>query len=133
MKKLNPIYSFFGFQMRLNWFESHHLYWGILGMLISLSGFCSALSMHQYGLSEENALVSILGGILAIVQILSFCISLYVALDDIYQHHRQVEEPKYHSPVHYWYRETLGQYPFVIWLNRIVSNFIHNLKWGNNG
>ena len=97
---MNPVYNIFGFKMRLHWMEAHHLYWGILGALVSWSGVVSSTAL--YWLLEGNTLQIIASGLI-MLQFIAMYIWIYVALDDIYQHHRQVKEPQYHSPVHLWY------------------------------
>ena len=92
----NPVHSYFGFKMRANWKEAHHLYWGILGVLMSWWGVVSCLQLNEL-------LGGILAPILVAIEVVAGLIWFYVALDDIYQHHRQVKEPRYHSPVHNWY------------------------------
>lgn len=51
-----------------------------------------------------------------------------VALDDIYQHHRQVEDPGYHSPVHRAYGVIYHKFEWIRNLNESVSDLIHNLR-----
>ena len=99
----NKIYSILSFRIRLNWFEPHHLYWGLIFAGLSL-------------LMPLWALIPCLA------------LGLYVAGDDIYQHHRQVVEydPCYHSPVHNFYGKYLYKYKVVRWLNEVVSWLFHN-------
>jgi len=87
----NKVYSILGFKMRLNWFSVHHLYLGIALMFAWL--------IHP--------ILSVIG--------------LYIALDDIYQHHRQVKEydPCYHSPLHNLY----GKYLYKFWIIRKLNEF----------
>ncbi len=96
--EINPVSVVLGLPLRLVWLQIHHLYWGILGMIISLSGLVSAIHM--------NGLVGgITAPILIAIQFIDFLIWLYVFCDDIWQHNQQVEkyDPLYHSPVHNWY------------------------------
>ena len=55
-------------------------------------------------------------------------LGIYIAGDDIYQHHRQVFEfnPCYHSPVHNFYGKYLYKYRIVRFLNKVVSWLFHN-------
>ena len=126
---VNPIHSYFGYEMRWNPKEAHHLYWGLMLCVINAWGAWTALGMALYGYYHQFPLQLILGLFFTVIQLLSFSIGVYVAHDDINQHHQQVMQynPLYHSPVHIWYGETLWQYPFVQWLNKIVSKLIHNL------
>jgi hypothetical protein len=77
---MNPVYKILGFEMRLNWFELHHGYYGVILMAIPL------FFELQY------------------MAIPLFLVGLYLLIDDIYQHHRQVNETHYHSPVHNAFR-----------------------------
>jgi hypothetical protein len=81
----NKVYSILGFKMRLRWLETHHLYYGLILMLLS-------------PLSPYMAVILVVG--------------LYLSLDDLYQHHRQVKEysPCYHSPVHRFIYDYLKLY-----------------------
>ena len=106
---MNPVVNILGFKMRINWYESHHLYWGILASL-GVIPMCMS----------TNRTIVFLGVYL-------FALGVYVAIDDIYQHHRQVLDPGYHSPVHNWYGR-IYKYKLVRYLNDKVSGFIHSLK-----
>ena len=107
--EVNPVRNILGFKMRINWAESHHLYWSLI--LMALAGpwmrsddlvvFCIAYALEALGLA--------------------------VAVDDVYQHHRQVKDPAYHSPVHNWYGRTLYRYEWVKRLNEFVSKMIHRM------
>ena len=85
----NKVYSILGFKMRLNWLEAHH---GYLGIILMLSSFILTLPLFW--------------------SILIFTIGIYLLIDDIYQHHRQVIEfdPCYHSPVHRFIYDYLKLY-----------------------
>jgi len=90
----NKVYSILGFKMRLNWLQTHHLYWGLI--LMALAGY--------WALSDS---LQVFGVAYAL-----FALGLYVALDDIFQHHKQVTEfnPCYHSPVHRFIYDYLKLY-----------------------
>ncbi len=90
---MNPVHSIFGFRMRLNWGEIHHLYYGLVLMVVAL--FMSSIYMA----------------------IPVFIIGALLSIDDLYQHHRQVDEPWYHSPVHNWYADTMYKYPVIRKIN----------------
>ena len=84
---INKLYSILGFKMRLNWLQLHHLYYGIalmVGALFTPTAFAIPL----------------------------FRLGVYIAGDDIYQHHRQVFEfnPCYHSPIHRFIYDYLKLY-----------------------
>lgn len=83
---MNPVYSILGFEVRLNWLELHHGYYGVALMLISL---VMAFTPEIWGIYNS---------------IYVFSVGAYLFIDDIYQHHRQVDEPFYHSPVHNTFR-----------------------------
>jgi len=104
-KGIKPVWHFFWvYNMRLNWAESHHLYWGL-----------GAMAIGAWLLS-----VSIIAGSIV------FLTGLWWALDDLYQHHTQVYQysPLYHSLVHRLYGK-IYKYKAVRWLNSIVSAFFH--------
>ena len=81
----DPVYEILGFAMRVDWLELHHGYYGIIMALIAWKG-----------LSSQNNWIR--GG-----SIILMACGLYL-LDDTYQHHRQVWEPSYTSPVHNAFR-----------------------------
>lgn len=83
---MNPVYNILGFELRLNWFELHHGYYGIALVLIAL---VMAFMSEIWGFYSEAYV---------------FAVGVYLLIDDIYQHHRQVDEPSYHSPVHNAFR-----------------------------
>jgi hypothetical protein len=83
---MNPVYNILGFKMRLNWIELHHGYYGLFLMLLAY-------------LMEAK---SDLWNIYSILYV--FIIGVYLLIDDIYQHHKQVDNPSYHSPVHNAFR-----------------------------
>ncbi len=72
--------------MRINWREAHHLYIGILLLIIGL--YCK---LH---------ILATAGTVLII--------------DDLYQHYRHVRQPDYKSPVHqlfvWLWSNTLGKF-----------------------
>jgi len=121
---MNPVYSIFGYKMRLNWVEPHHLYWGILEMLISSYGFMSAVVMFSYGYEHQMPAIAILGAFFMLIQSMAFSIGVYVAWDDIDQHHMQVllYDPLYHSPVHEWFH-SVYKYPIVKWATIKMEQF----------
>ena len=81
--------------LRITWLQPHHLYAGILLM---------ALAFWIGG----N-----LGGMI-------FLIGLYLAIDDLYQHWRQVKQPDYQSPIH----------RLFVWLwDRTFGKFINWPLW----
>ena len=82
--------------LKIKWNEAHHLYWGVAMAII-------------FGWLEMPILCAI--GVL-------------IALDDLYQHYKQVEFPNYHSPIHQWYVRHLYKYRFVQWLNLIADNLL---------
>ena len=106
---MNPVYNILGFKMRLKWAETHHGYYGIALMVWSAGWL----------------LPGIFGAIV-------FLIGLYLFLDDVYQHHRQVEDPKYHSPVHVFIYDVLHLYdnPVFRWLNKMLDKLFGLFKKG---
>lgn len=128
MKALNPVHYYFGYPMRWIPFQVHHLWIGLVGCVISLYGLWTAIDMSLYAYVHNMPLESILGAFVAILQVLAFLIWGYVVRDDILQHHEQVENPEYHSPVHEWYGKTLYQYPLVRWINIKVDNFVNKMR-----
>jgi len=89
---LNPTHNILGFKLRMVFLQPHHMWWGILGALLSVWGIVSAIQLG-----------GTLGVFLLVIQILAMLIWLYIALDDWTQHILQVKDPTYHSPVHWWY------------------------------
>lgn len=122
---LNPVYNILGYKMRLNWFEAHHLYWGILILTYGIWGSIAFFNMGMYTSSIWILLLSIL---LQILHMLISGIGIYVIIDDIYQHHQQVDTPEYHSPVHNWYRGILSQYPLIKLAGQKLDLIIGKLK-----
>jgi hypothetical protein len=97
-----------GVRFRFAWNHAHHLYWGILDALIAYTGIVSAI-----------ALGGPIGAILLVIQVLHLMIGLYVTMDDIYQHRKQVFDMNYTSPVHKWYGKAL--YGKDSWMGRLVT------------
>lgn len=90
--------------LRFNPWESHHLYWGIIAMGIAyVLSPCTTWSLWLY----------IVGAL--------------TALDDLYQHRRQVKDPGYHSPVHVLYGKYLYKFDAVKRLNEWVSSTIKRI------
>ena len=104
--KIRPVYYILFFSMRLAWAEVHHLYWGILAMI---GGAYRFVEGHQI----EGAIEFLLG--------------LWWAIDDLYQHWRQLIEydPLYHSPVHNLYGKYLYRFNFIRALNDFASWVFH--------
>jgi len=48
--------------------------------------------------------------------ILAYLFGVWLFLDDLYQHRRQVREPKYHSPIHRLY-SPFYNISWIRWLN----------------
>jgi len=115
---LNKVYNIFGYKMRLNWFEAHHMYWGILIMLYGIWG---CLFSYRLFLNSQSLIFSSFAVILQGLHISLIGLGVYVARDDIEQHHKQVDSPYYHSEIHYWYRGVLPQYPGIRWINQKVD------------
>lgn len=104
---MNPVYDILGFKMRLNWKETHHGYYGIVLMII-------------------GAILFSLGGvILKWIGAIIFLFGLYLFYDDfLLQHHRQVDDPDYHSPVHVWYVEELYTFGWIKKLNWLLDKLL---------
>jgi len=119
---MNPIHNYFGFRMRANWKEPHHLYWGFLGVLLSLWGIHSCFVLNELTsgiLAQFKWVAPMLIGI----EVVAGWIWFYVFCDDVYQHHRQVKEPSYHSPVHNWYVKILTGNSRIIKLIRKINEW----------
>ena len=114
---------------RFNPWESHHLYWGLIGMLIYGYGLYESIKLLLFGIEHQLMFDISLAWALILMFSVLFAVSTYVAGDDVYQHRRQVKEnnPLYHSPVHYFYRYAVMQSPWLIKLNVIVSKFIKRI------
>lgn len=116
--KHKPVHSVLGWKMRLNWFETHHGYYGLV--MIALGVPCVANWLTHPLLHFAGIFLGIL--LIAVGWILFHD-------DFIDQHHRQVMEydPLYHSEIHVWYRETLYQYAIIkklnIWADKIFGWF----------
>lgn len=98
---MNKVHNILGFKVRMKFSETHHLYWGLALIFAGMYIF---------------SLQSILGSIILLL-------GLWCTIDDIYQHHMQVENPAYHSPIHVWYGKTLWQYKWVQKLDMAVNEF----------
>ena len=96
---MNPVYSIFGFKMRLKWLQGHHLYIGIGIMILALY-------------TPFPLPIALLGA--------------YISGDDVFQHHRQVKEPSYHSPLHRFYGKYIYKYRIIQYLNRIGDALCEN-------
>ena len=102
---MNPVYSILGYEVRLKWWETHHGYYGMVLML--------------YG-----AYLMIWGDFWAkIAGVFIFAFGEWLFLDDTDQHHRQVDNPGYHSPIHKWYVDNLYGFGFIKVLNELVDWF----------
>jgi hypothetical protein len=112
-----PVHSYFGFKMRWEPRQAHHLYWGILVLIVSWYGSISAL-----------VLGGLLGTILFVLGLSGMLLGYYIARDDVLQHHEQVKNIKYHSPVHVWYGEHLYKYRVVRYVNRLADNIMSKLR-----
>jgi len=102
---MNPKHNILGLEVRMEFFEWHHLY---LGIVMLIAGIV-LLVLSQW----------LLGAVLC-------ALGLILIIDDLYQHHRQVDEPFYHSPLHQLYGKLLYHIPFVRWLNRQADDF---MRW----
>jgi len=108
----NKVYSILGLKMRLRWLEVHHLYIGIALVLLSLLGLFS----DSLGVFIPSYIV--------------FWLGVYLIVDDLYQHNRQVKEfnPCYHSPVHRFIYDYLKLYDRAWFraLNKFADWLFHN-------
>lgn len=99
---INPVKNILGFTLRMRWAETHHLYWGIIATYIG-----------WLVLNSNIVLVPVFGFYILML-------GIWTAIDDLYQHHRQVKEysPLYHSPIHNWYGTTLWSFGWIRALNK---------------
>ena len=81
--------------LRINWNETHHLYYGIV--LMALGYFLSTCFSYS---------------------LILYVIGVVLFVDDLYQHRRQVKQPGYNSPIHVLYVELLWRFDFIRSLNR---------------
>jgi len=105
---INPVHSFFGLKLRMNLFEAHHGYFGIILMIIG-----AYLSINEHPATQ-------------IIGCFIFILGAYLAHDDfVDQHPKQVHEydPLYHSPVHVYIYDTLHLYDnkYFRFLNNLVD------------
>jgi len=91
--------------LRFNPWESHHLYWGIIAMGVA------------YALSPSTPWVCC-----GSVSFWLYVIGALTALDDLYQHRRQVKEPEYHSPIHKMYGKYIYKLSIIQKLNSIADD-----------
>jgi hypothetical protein len=92
---IHPVHSFFGFKVRMNIWEIHHGYIGIV-----------LVAIGTYLLTIPNYFTVLAGEV-------SFLLGLYLIYDDfLIQHPMQVYDydPLYHSPVHVFIYDTLELY-----------------------
>jgi hypothetical protein len=80
-----PVHNYFGFKMRWQPLSVHHFWWGWLLM-----------APASHWTRSDDLLVYC-------VAYAVFCLGGYITLDDVYQHHRNVKHPEYHSPIHNFY------------------------------
>jgi len=111
---MNPVHKIFGYRVRMNFFEIHHLYHGLVGMAISIYGMYESVVLISRGFEASNHLAYVIGVLTFLVQLGALSVWTYVAVDDIKQHHAQVDMPSYHSPVHYWFH-SIYKYKAVRW------------------
>jgi len=108
----NKVYSILGFKMRLNPWETHHLYYGIFLVLIALKG-CFSPSLWVF-----------------IPSYIVFWLGMYLIADDCFQHALQVYKfnPCYHSPVHRFIYDYLKLYDRAWFraLNKFADWLFHN-------
>jgi len=99
---IRPVHYILFFSVRMSFAEWHHLYIGLISMALGAYRF---LEGHQV----EGAVEFLLG--------------LWWAIDDIYQHWRQLYEydPLYHSPVHKLYSDYLWRFNIVKVLTRLAD------------
>lgn len=70
----------------------HHLYFGVILMALG------------YFLSSEWS-----------YSLVIYLLGVWLFLDDLYQHRRQVKEPSYHSPIHRFY----GLFYHIKWIRKL--------------
>ena len=78
---------------RFNPFESHHLYWGLI--------VCGV------GYHYDTVWLYVVGMVLV--------------YDDLWQHHKQVQDPEYHSIIHQLYGRYLYKFSWIRKLNIMVD------------
>ena len=90
----NKVHDYILIKLRANWKQTHHLYYGIFLILVSM-----------WNLGSSSLCVFIPNWI-------AFWLGIYLSIDDIYQHWKQVLKfnPCYHSPVHRFIYDYLKLY-----------------------
>ena len=78
--------------------EAHHLYWGSAFLLAPPAWGAGAL--------------------------LSWCLALFLVWDDALQHHEQLSNPRYLSPVHRWWCRVAVELYTQTWLPRWLRELI---------
>ena len=102
--ELTPVYNILGLKLRMEK-GVHHLYYGLALLALALYGGIKwDLPLLVWGL---------------------YGIGVYLTLDDLYQHHRQVRDPYYRSPVHnlVHYLDKLGPWTrrLEAWANKLFG------------
>jgi|SaaInl7_200m_RNA_FD_contig_21_1667912_length_790_multi_11_in_0_out_0_2 hypothetical protein len=108
--KIRPVHYILFFSVRMSFFETHHLYWGIIATYLGFEMlFSSVFLLPVFGFYVTG-------------------LGIWTAIDDLYQHNRQVYEydPLYHSPIHKWYGTTLWSFGWIRALNKF-SDWVFGL------
>ena len=93
--KNKPVHNFLGLKLRMDFKEAHHLYWGVVMALV-------------FGWLKMPVLC---------------VIGVLIALDDVYQHAKQVKNPDYHSPIHRaygWFYQRSGLLRKLNWFADVI-------------